>query len=156
MAADNSRRVLLVLLCSVINSCFRICTVSGQYSLSTSCQVTTSCLSLEAVDYGQNNSYVKAVGTSPLRSNKYTQLIAVSTALRSHNVRSTAVEEQLKQNVKADTYTQRSPTSTAQLHLPALDFLISPGHATDCPALHESPVHLAPLDLAWTFVRRNL
>ena len=55
----------------------------------------------EAVDHRQNN-YVKAVGTSPVRSNLGTPLIAVSTAVRtSHNdnVRSTAAEAQLKQRV---------------------------------------------------------
>ena len=54
----------------------------------------------EAVDHCQNNSYVKAVGASPVRSNLCTQLTSVSTAVRiSHRdiVRSTAVEEQQKQ-----------------------------------------------------------
>ena len=37
----------------------------------------------EAVDHRQNNNYVKAVGTSPLRSNWCTRLIAVSTAVQS-------------------------------------------------------------------------
>ena len=36
----------------------------------------------EAVDHRQNN-YVKAVGTSPVRSNKCVLLTAVSTAVRS-------------------------------------------------------------------------
>ena len=37
----------------------------------------------EAVDRRQNNNYVKAAGTSPVRSNLCTPLIAVSTAVRS-------------------------------------------------------------------------
>ena len=56
----------------------------------------------EAMDHLQNNSYVKAVGTSPVWSNLCAPLIAVSPAVRSShndNVRSTAVEEQLKQRV---------------------------------------------------------
>ena len=88
------------------------------------------------VDHRQNNSYVKVAGTSPLRSDLCTPLIAVSTAVRSShkdNVRSTAVEEQLKQKT--------SPTFWAQLHLPALDLSW---------ALLRIQHHLPPLDLAWT------
>ena len=73
----------------------------------------------EAMDHRQNNNCVKAVGTSPVRSNLCTPLIAVSTAVpNSHNdnVRSTTVEEQLKQRVVQ----LSEPSSTSLL-------LISPG-----------------------------
>ena len=63
----------------------------------------------EAVDHRQNNNYVKAVGTSPLRSNWSTRLIAVSTAVQSSHkdsVGSTAVE--LSQGTIMDIYIHRS------------------------------------------------
>ena len=88
------------------------------------------------MDHRQNNSYVKVAGTSPLRSDLCTPLIAVSTAVRSShkdNVRSTAVEEQLKQRVVQ--------LSEPRLHLPALDVSW---------ALLRVQHHLPPLDLAWT------
>ena len=47
---------------------------------------------------------VKAMGTSPVRSNLCTPLIAVSTAVRSshkENVLSTAVDEKLKQKLSS-------------------------------------------------------
>ena len=50
----------------------------------------------EAVDHRQNNSYIKAVGTSPVRSNLCAPLVAVSTAVRSRVTRTMSVAHLLR------------------------------------------------------------
>ena len=52
----------------------------------------------EAVDHRQNNNYVKAVGTSPVRSSLCTPLTAVSTAARSRVTRTVSVAQLLRNN----------------------------------------------------------
>ena len=52
----------------------------------------------EAVDHSQNNSYVKAVGTSPVPGNLCTPLTPVSTAVWSRVTRTMPVAQLLRNN----------------------------------------------------------
>ena len=52
----------------------------------------------EAVGHRQNNSYVKAAGTSPMRSSWCAQLTAVLTAVRSRVTRTMSVAQLLRNN----------------------------------------------------------
>ena len=69
----------------------------------------------EAVDHRQNNSYVKAVGSSSVRSNYCTPLFAVSTALRSRVTKTMSVAQLWGEHLKQKTVQLSEPSSTSLL-----------------------------------------